>query len=602
MADQSPASDPANTLHRYVGAFVDGLVAGGVRHVCLCPGSRSTPLGLELWRHPAIQVWVHLDERSCGYFALGLAKARREPVAVICTSGTASANFAPAAAEAASSGVPLLLLTTDRPPELRDVGANQTIDQIKLFGTFSKRFVELALPDPSPPLLRYARHWGQRAATDAIADPPGPVHINLPLREPLLLARPDPSHAAARALTMVGEAGLRTAPRRPEPESLLGLAARLRVIPEGVIICGPQSDPRFPEAVTALAETLGYPILADPLSQVRCGPHDRTLVIDTYDTFLRDATVTAQLRTRAALRFGATPTSKVLLDFLTTIDPDGPHVLITDGRSWNDPALIAQDAIIADATAFCETLLAQVAASAVRTESTWPVLWRRAGAATREAIAGQWDQDSTLSEARVITELAALLPEGATLFAGNSMPVRDVDSVLFQRAQALKVFGNRGVSGIDGVVSTALGVASQSEARLALVIGDLSFYHDSNGLLAARKYGINATVVVINNDGGGIFSFLPQATLSSGDANDEFEALFGTPHGLTFEHTAALYGLDYVCAYTITAFRDAVERSLTQHGTQIIEVRTDRTANVAAHRALWDAAAQQARAAIAPTS
>ncbi|MBI4571084.1 MAG: 2-succinyl-5-enolpyruvyl-6-hydroxy-3-cyclohexene-1-carboxylic-acid synthase [Chloroflexi bacterium] len=578
-------------LHAFVGAFVDELARSGVVHACVCPGSRSTPLALLLRKHPGVKVWMHLDERSAAFFALGMAKAQRQPVAVLSTSGTAAVNFAPAVVEAYHARVPLLVLTADRPPELRDVGANQTIDQVRLYGSHVKWSVEVPLPEASKEAIRYARVLACRAAATARDGQPGPVHLNFPFREPLVPTGEEGEPAGAREKRLP-YVSISEAPRRPAPAELAPLAAELRSRPRGVIVCGPQDDPAFPTAAVRLGEALGYPVLADPLSQVRCGPHHRRLVIDSYDAFLRDAELAEELAPDVVLRFGATPTSKALLQYLER-HARSRQILVDGGDGWSDPDLVASDLLRADARSLCEALLAALPSPArsdgVTGRSGWVERWVRTGQGTRAALQERLAEPG-LSEPRVFSELAELLPDGATLFAGNSMPVRDLDAFFPGGGRRVRFLANRGASGIDGVVSAALGVSAVSEEPLVLVLGDLSFYHDMNGLLAAKRHDLSATIVLLNNDGGGIFSFLPQA-----DELEHFEELFGTPHGLDVRHVAELYGLDYRMIDGWATFRSAVRESTASRGVTLLEVRTDRRANVALHRDLWAAVSEALR-------
>ncbi|PZC48553.1 MAG: 2-succinyl-5-enolpyruvyl-6-hydroxy-3-cyclohexene-1-carboxylate synthase [Chloroflexi bacterium] len=566
-ADPSPV---ASALGSFVGALADGLVAGGVREVCLCPGSRSTPVAIAVERHPSLRTWMHLDERSCGYFALGLARAQQRPVALLCTSGTAVVNFAPAVAEAAQSGVPLVVLSADRPPELRGVGANQTLDQTRLFGSHAKAFAELPVPSADAPGTGAARHWGQRAPGIAMAAPMGPVQLNLPFREPLIPALPAPEVMSAQRPG--------PPPRvEPAPGEIASLAGQLRALPRGLIVAGPQQSPDIVQAITGLAARLGYPILADPLSQLRRGPHDRSHVIASYDAMLR--VPHPDMEPEVVLRVGGTPTSKTLGQYLAGLKR-AEQVVIAEPGGWNDPDLVARRSLDADPTAVCRRLreaLGGGEAGDGAVDGGWLRAWRERDAAA--AVAVDEGIVEGLSEPATIAALIDALPPGATLVAGNSMPIRDVDTMLRAGPDALHVYANRGVSGIDGVVSTAFGAgAARPESTLALVLGDLSLYHDMNGLLAAGRFGLDATIVVLNNDGGGIFSLLPQATQVP-----EFESLFGTPHGMTFEHAAAQYGLDYVHAATAEEYREALAQSLRRPGTQLIEVTTDRVENAALH-------------------
>src|SRR3954453_15316945 len=352
-------TDNQHALAVSVGAFVDELSRSGVRHFCVCPGSRSTPLALTIARHPAAKLWMHIDERSAAFFGLGLAKTLREPVVLVCTSGTAAANFMPAVVEAFSARIPLVVLTADRPHELRDVGAPQTINQINLFGTHAKWFVDLAEPDAAAEMLRYTRTVADRAVALARRGPAGPVHINCPYREPLL-----PDRAAALAAPEARVAGhpyvtVSAGARPPDAALVAALAADLRAMPRGLIVCGPQDDPALADMLTRLAGALGYPILADPLSGLRNGVHERALVLDCYDAFLRDTAFGGGVAPQVVLRFGAMPVSKPLLLYLQRYQ--SCRLIVVDGDGgWNEPTLLASDMIHADARLLCETLVASL--------------------------------------------------------------------------------------------------------------------------------------------------------------------------------------------------------------------------------------------------
>ncbi len=598
---------PSQALSVSVGAFVDELVRAGVRQFCVCPGSRSTPLALTIARHPDAKLWMHLDERSAGFFALGLAKTRREPVALVCTSGTAAANFLPAVIEAFYARVPLVVLTADRPHELRGVGAPQTIDQINLFGAHVKWFVDLAEPDAAPEMLRYVRTVAGRAVATAQRGPAGPVHVNCPYREPLvpnaaLAASAPEQHANHRPYVAVS-AGLRA----PDAPLVARLAAELSHVERGLIICGAQDDPALNQPLAQMAQALGFPILADPLSGLRCGDHDRTLVIDSYDAFLRDSAFAERFAPELVLRFGAMPVSKPLL-FYVQRHRACRQIIVDGDAGWNEPTLLASDIVHVDGRLLCTALLEQLsqgeyraygekdlkAASSVISVSSvakplrgWAAAWCAAAARTRMAIAEHMNAIDELFEGKVFAELSALLPENAVLYAGNSMPIRDLDTFFSGGERAIRLLGNRGANGIDGVVSSALGASAAGMGPTVLVIGDLSFYHDSNGLLASKLHGLNATVILLNNDGGGIFSFLPQAADPA-----YFETLFGTPHGLDFRPLAQMYGARYARVASWDAFRAAVRAGLDGHGLQIVEVPTERDRNVALHREFWPLVSQ----------
>ncbi|MEN9938223.1 MAG: hypothetical protein RLZZ387_4802 [Chloroflexota bacterium] len=574
--------DTQRANYASVGALVDELVRAGTRHFCVCPGSRSTPLALMITQHPGARLWMHLDERSAGFFALGMAKALREPVALVCTSGTAAANFLPAVVEAFHGRVPLIVLTADRPHELRDTGAPQTVDQINMFGSHAKWFVDLAEPDEAPELLRYTRAVAARAAATASQAPAGPVHLNCPLREPLV---PRPGDApppweqqpADRPLVTVAP-GLRA----PQPELVAQLAETVARTERGLIVCGPQDDPALAEAVARLADASGYPVLADPLSGLRAGPHSRALALSAYDAFLRDEGFGARHAPELVIRFGAMPVSKPLLLFLQR--HRGCRALLVDGGAgWLDPARLATDVIPVEGRLLADALAATLPE---RRHTEWTDAWLTAERVTRAAIEERLASTGELSESRVFAELAHLLPDGAALVAGNSMPIRDLDTFFPAGQRHVRLLANRGANGIDGVVSTALGVSASGAGPVLLAIGDLSLYHDSNGLLAAKQHGLDITIVLINNDGGGIFSFLPQAA-----EPEHFEQLFGTPHGLDFRPLAELYGARYTRPDSWDAFRAAVSEGVAGHGLHIVEVRTERARNVMQHRAIWPAVA-----------
>jgi 2-succinyl-5-enolpyruvyl-6-hydroxy-3-cyclohexene-1-carboxylate synthase len=624
-----------------VGAFVDELIVAGVRHFCVCPGSRSTPLALTIARHPAMRsrvarLWMHVDERSAAFFGLGLAKATRQPVALVCTSGTAAANFLPAVVEAFYGRVPLIVLTADRPHELRDCGAPQTIDQLRLFGSHAKWFFDLPLPEATGEAIHYLRTIACRGVATARERPAGPVHLNCPYREPLM---PTPRHDTddsqwTNPLSVAGNSpepralhgkhGPQVAQPRVEvvqgprvltPGSMEALAGAIEDTRRGLLVCGPQDDPELADAVIRLAKTTLYPVLADPLSLVRCGPHDRTPVLDAYDAFLRDAAFVERHAPDLVIRFGAMPTSKPLLLCLQR-HRGSQHILVDGDGGWNDPAGLATEILHADGRVLCDVLSAGErqaplqgqpgqssgrAGGAVppkwfpgqRDALDWFAAWHTANRRAREAIAAEFAGLDELFEGKVFAELAGLLPDGALLYAGNSMPVRDLDSFFAGSERRVRFLANRGANGIDGVVSSALGASATGEGPLVLVIGDLSFYHDANGLLAAKKHGLRATIVLLNNDGGGIFSFLPQTA-----DQEHFETLFGTPQGLNYRTLAETYGATFTRVSSWDTFRRAVHGGLEGDGLTVVEVPTERQRNVTLHREMWQAVSR----ALAPAS
>ncbi len=591
----------ANPTYIYVDAFVDELQRADVHDVVICPGSRSTPLAMAFVAQARIRTWMHTDERSAAYFGLGLAKHARQAVALLCTSGTAAANFLPALVEARLSRVPLLVLTADRPHELRDNGAPQSIDQNRLYGSHVKWFVEVALPEASDGALRYIRTMAARAAASARAIPAGPVHLNFPLREPLT-PEPLPAHLLppiaqrdlaaweGRAQQMPYIEVDQAPAGAPAPETMSRLREMLRGAERGLIVAGPLDDPALPQPLLQLAQRLAYPILADPLSQLRCGEHERAMVLSAYDAYLRSDSFGARARPELILRFGAMPTSKTLLLYLKR-HAACPLVVVDGNAGWEEPTQLAAQLLHADPAALCQRLLAMLeqqqtpAASSASPSRAWLRMWRGAEKVTRQTLQHTIQAFNEPFEGRIYSELADLLPDGTTLYAGNSMPVRDLDTFFWSSTRRVRIMGNRGANGIDGVVSSALGASAAAglQGPVLLVLGDLSFFHDLNGLLAARLHRLNLTIVLVNNDGGGIFSFLPQAAYP-----EHFEQLFATPTGLDFSMAVQMYGGQFHRVASWELFRKAVSQGLHNGGLHVIEISSERSSNVDMHRRLWE--------------
>jgi 2-succinyl-5-enolpyruvyl-6-hydroxy-3-cyclohexene-1-carboxylate synthase len=562
--------------HRLLRAFADELARCGLEHACTSPGSRNTPLILALVREPQIRTWSHIDERCAGFFALGAAKASGRPVAITCTSGTAAANLAPAVIEAWQARVPLIILTADRPPELRENGAGQAIDQLKLYGTAVKWFFEVGVEEASPKNGRWIRQLACRAYWTALEARPGPVHLNFPFREPLVppgpLA-PDP------------------VPGRPHGRPWLARAARARAAPEpralpahGVIVAG--RDERHPDlgsAAARFAAQAGYPLLADPLSGARRG----AAAVPTYDLLLRDPAFTAAHRPELILRVGDLPTSKPLRAWLEGL-ADIPQIALDGEAAWQDPAAVLSEVEVADPIATLTTWTPQ------RTgDARWLASWREADQAVTAAIDEQLAEG--LSEPLVARRLGSVLSAEDDLFVASSMAVRDIELFMPAGEDLPRVLANRGANGIDGTVSSAFGVAAASGRRTVLLIGDVALAHDIGGLIAARQLQIPLSIVLLNNDGGGIFHFLPVATQA-----EVFEEHVATPHGLDFAHAAALYGCRYLRASSAEELEAALRPASADPSTIIIEVRTNREENLALHRRLAEAALNRRAAATAP--
>jgi 2-succinyl-5-enolpyruvyl-6-hydroxy-3-cyclohexene-1-carboxylate synthase len=568
---------PGTDTYLGLRAFVDELARCGLRDACTSPGSRSTPLVLSLAREPRIRSTSHVDERSGAFFALGLAKATGVPAVLACTSGTAAANYAPAVIEAHEARVPLLVLTADRPPELREVGAGQTIDQLALYGSAAKWFFDVDDHPASPARVRWLRQLACRAFWTAIDQRPGPVHLNFALREPLL---PDGEMPGADVLP--GRDGGRPWVTRPRtrlaaPDAVLeGLTEELAARPRTVVVAGrSERDPRLGSALDAFAERLGVPLLADPLSGARRG----AAAIAHYDALLRDPAWGAARAPELVLRVGDLPTSKPLRAWLAGAS-DALQVAVDPEGAWQDPSGVVGTVIAAEPRELVEALTERLPRR--RNDASWLDDWHRGDRAAAGAIAAVVGP-AGLNEPRVAAELGAGLPAEAVLVVASSMPIRDVETFFPVRPQPFRVLSNRGANGIDGTVSTAFGVALAGRGPVVLLTGDVALAHDIGGLLAASRLGLKLVIVLIDNDGGGIFNFLPVA-----QAGPEFEPHVATPHGLDFAHAAALYGIGWERAQDVETFRAALGRALAAERTTIVCVRTDRAENVELHRRVWE--------------
>ncbi len=585
-------------------AFVDELARCGLRAACTSPGSRCAPLVLSLAREPRLRCYSHVDERCAGFFALGLAKASARPVAVTCTSGTAAAELLPAAIEAREARVPLLLLTADRPSELRETGAGQAIDQLKLFGAAAKWFFEVETHAATPALLRWMRTLACRAYWTALEGRPGAVHLNFPLREPLVTDAPLEGDATGRpdGAPYVWRRSLRSAAAGDLAE-LIGSARR------GVLVAGRHERPApLGTAAAAFCESVGWPLLADPLSGARRGP----AAIAHYDALLRDEPFTQAHAPDVVIRVGDLPVSKPLRSWLASLD--GVRQLICDPEgAWQDPASVLSESLALEPVAALTAIgcpaareragSSQGSGGAAPPERDWLDSWRSADELAAEAILGELVGDA-LSEPAVAAELGVLLPESATLFVASSMPVREIESFWPVRADPPRVLCNRGANGIDGTVSSAFGAAAHADWPVVALIGDVALAHDIGGLLAARRLDLKLTIVLLDNAGGGIFDFLPVAKAKMASEGDIYTRHIATPTGLDFADGARLYGLAYEQVGTIPELRGALERALSPGArATIVHARTQRESNVELHGRVWravSAALSQPAAAAAP--
>jgi 2-succinyl-5-enolpyruvyl-6-hydroxy-3-cyclohexene-1-carboxylate synthase len=580
--------DPTNRNTALASAMVEELARCGVRRAVVSPGSRSTPLAVALWREPTIEVEVILDERSAGFFALGTALATRVPAVVLCTSGSAAANLHPAVVEADEASVPVIVLTADRPPEFRDIGAGQTIDQLKLYGDAVRWFCEVGTHEADDEGLLHFRSVGCRAYASASGDPrPGPVHLNVPWREPLAPIAVDGDVSATDPLALEGrgDAPLTAiAPSRPRADEALldRIAERIEGEPRGLIVAGRQPHTRLAEPVASLAAAAGYPILAEPTSQLRLGPHDRSLVISAYDAIARGRR--GDLEPRLVIRVGDMPTSKPLRQWLATID-GLEQIVIDPGGDWREPSRRAATILRADPVATARAVSERLSrmrpgASAVA-GAPFATGWLEANRLVSEAVDGRLASLGELSEPGLWSVLGGAIRDGDSVLAASSMPVRDLEGFLRPGAEGVLFASNRGANGIDGLVSTAAGLAAGRETRTWAVLGDLALLHDIGGLSAASGHP-DLRLIVLDNGGGGIFHFLPQAEVM---AEPEFEALLGTPGPLDPADAGRLFGLTVEEPSTPDELASAIGGDA-----RMVVVRTDRRRNLELHRELAEAA------------
>ena len=576
MNDPTEVRDVGAANLGFARALVGELQAAGVATAFVCPGSRSAPLALAIAEHPRLRHSVHVDERSAAFRALGFAKASGQPVVLLCTSGTAGANFLPAIAEAAQSRVPLIVLTADRPPELRAWGAPQTMEQRTLYEGFTRWSEEAPCPSERDAEVAYARALARRAVIEATGFKPGPVHLNLPFREPLLPATIAAPEFAARERSSEFQA----ANAAMDPSQADSLAGELRGRERGVLLFGPDNwDPSLAAAVHALSAALGWPIVAEPASGLRAGPPVDNAVIHGADLMLRDPELAAALRPDLIVRFGGQPTSGSIVAWMAR-HADADVWLVDPATGFRDPQHRASRWLRASPRQFCE--LAASAPGSGATPDAWLVQWQHADRVARAAAGAALDSEPRFLTPHIARSLWSGLSEGATLYVANSMAIREVDLFAGPRAAALRVLANRGVNGIDGQVSAALGAAAALGQPTVLWCGDLALLHDVSGLLAGRMHGGDLTIVVSNDDGGGIFEYLPAARLVS---RPVFEDLFAVPHGLDLCELARGLGWEAVRVDSAASFTQALVRALVG-GRHVIEVTIDRAVNTAFHAAI----------------
>lgn len=558
--------DERKVLTNHVLRLTQTLMQAGVKSVVISPGSRSTPLAYAFAANEHIQTFMQVDERSAGYFALGLAKATGNPVVLLCTSGTAASNYHPAVTEAYYARIPLIVMTADRPHELRGVGAPQAIDQLNMYGKHVKFSVDLPLAEDNDELDTFLERHTQRAVAIAMTQPIGPIHLNIPLREPLLIDFDRPAPPITFMERIVGENEL-SLPMKGQLNNLITNANK------GLLIVGEMPINFDKKAFWHFAKSLQWPVLCDPLSNLRSEvPTDCLhLCIAHYDALLKSEHFADIAVPDTVIRFGPQPVSKPLSLFLKKTKPT-VYVVFDESPEFRDSLGVVTHHVQASPHALF-TAVNQLQ----RTE--YAKLW---ATANQEAEQCTRHYEGTLGDEGIIVKcLLDNLPTGSDLISSSSMPIRDLDTFFCATEKELMLFANRGANGIDGVVSTALGIERARKRPTFLLIGDLAFLHDVNGLIVSRFHETSITIVILNNDGGGIFSYLPQAS-----EPNHFEELFGTPTGLTFEHIGAMYDAQYASVHTKEEFVQEIQKDKVKP-IRIIEVFTSRPVNVQNHRAYW---------------
>lgn len=542
LSGRIPSMNETGTLNfLWSQAMVAGFVAAGVTDAVISPGSRSTPLALAMLRQPRLCCQIAVDERCAAFFGLGIAKATRRPVLLLATSGTAPANWLSAVVEASQSGVPLILISADRPPELQNCGANQTINQLGLFGSQVRASHALSTPQPGfDP--GYLCRLSAQACEQATWPHPGPVHINQPFREPLLPDEPTAQGFVPDAISTLLPA------LQPNLDAISDLARRVAGRP-GIIVCGEMpARPGQNEAIAALASHLRCPILAEPLSGLRFGQHDRSHIAIRYGDWLTDSTQAERCRPEWIIRFGGYPVTRRMQDFVAGIRDT--HALADPWPRWSDPAHRLTHLLRAEPAAVCRALLDVVPAP---TSDSW--------AAAFSALDASAEARAKVSHIQVLIDE---LPDDTALFVGNSLAIRQLDADSGSADKTLHIHANRGASGIDGNISTAAGIATQHRRTVAL-IGDLTCQHDIGGLALAR--GRNLVIVTVNNGGGGIFDYLPQRDLP------EFATGWRTPQNVEFSHAAKAFGIAYAHADSNEELRHALRAALSAGGPHLIELK-----------------------------
>ena len=553
----------SETSYNWCRSLFYQFASNGVQHVAISPGSRSTPLSIAADLTEELETSIHLDERAGSYFALGLAKATSKPVILICTSGTAAVNYHPAVVEAFYSGIPLIIISADRPPELQNRGAPQTIDQIELYGKHVRGFFQA--PVPSESTQKNALALAADVFRGSVKPFPGPVHMNCPLREPL-----EPSGVFSSTFETSDHLEV-------DQEFDVSELEKFLEYEKGLIVVGPlETDSTTCKKISELGSATGWPVVADPASSMRNGPHTKDCLIISSGEHIFRSTWVKRHKPDVIIQMGRMPTSKGYKLFLNEVG--AKNIICTDELGFfPDPESVATQKVAVSPSALA-TGLTQVVGKKKQTD--WTQLWSHAERISTQTIR-ELVNNSVFDEAATALYLGEALPEESCIFVSNSMPIRDLDAFLPSSLKRLKVFANRGANGIDGVISTATGVSKGSPgAHTILFTGDLAFLHDISGFTALKRLGSDLTVVVVDNNGGGIFSFLPIAETEE----INFQKLFHTPHDLDIRTVAAIIDANFFAPTSHKDFSEALKQSINTGGVNVIHVTVDTQTNVSTHK------------------
>lgn len=580
-----------NRNYFWAETFIKELSSIGVKYACISPGSRNTSLTLAIANNKKIKSFVHIDERSSAFFALGIAKATNTAIILVCTSGTATAELYPAIIEAYQQRIPLIVCTADRPPELLNTGANQTINQSNLYKNHIRWFFDAGLPEPIPRRIRHIKAIAKRAIYESMVRAKGPVHLNFPFRKPfepdIITDEVEAEVIKTAELVLPDKKNLfkENGKNIVSEKWFKETAKYLAKFKKGLIIAGPENyNETFHINCVKLASILGYPILADGASQLRFGKHNKENILFSFEGFLRSDSFAKKYKPEIILQFGRTVTSKALGEYFEKCS--AVRFMINEYGDWFDPANRANASFSCKPYLFCEKMIEHLQSKKInRSSSKWvkeiKALDEKSLVAKNKVI----NHSKFPNECRIIEELINVMPSKSQLMISNSMPIRDFDYFAPTTPKNIAIFNNRGASGIDGITSTALGLAVLEKKPTVLLTGDSAFYYDLNSLLAAKKYKIPLIIILINNNGGGIFEVLPISKYGK-----VFNDFFVSPHNLDFSAFVNAFGGNYSLVKNWENFKFEFKKALTKKTFSVLEIKTDAFASLKLRQAYWEEA------------